>query len=748
MGDVTDQFDRAFRDFETDGIPASGLHDVDKSDVRALGPLIEEQIVGLTADQVAAAAASATLAAQAAIAGQGSVHLLTTSVNVGGALPYEVTALSGAFVGTGTGGTPGEYALSVTGGPSGHSAFITIGADGKIASARIGARGIATTNAAPTYALPSGTSLTGATLPTPTVSALAVGRIFFAPDSTGTWKLGWQSSGGVIAAWLIGGVQYAEYFKAGIDTIASLISAIDTDAFAMAVVDKNGFLIDLLGNDFHWQSPNQTYLLDLINHANFDTDAFVYALVDKDGYLIDCMIAASGGVYWASAGKPILTLGGIPDVVATAPADGDTLSFDAATSKWKAKASSTADVTPYMPAGNYLAAVVYGQSVSRGFDTTAISTAAFSGGGLLMFNGGMSGLDYSNSANLASLVNAVEAGVESAGRGVGEGFSQFFTSEAGYAFTADGVSLILSVPAEGGKSASELSSGGAYFPRLQYMIDAIDTLARAGGKVPDVVCVVYVQGEADMVGSTSPALWYSQIETGIRQPFEAYCQAKFGRKTKVRVIMTQVASHEYYGITDPAIARQVLTMCNTDPNYILAGAMYQYAYGAGSPAIGSHLLNATEVKWAGGMAGRALQRAARGVKHKWINPLRAWQDGARTVAIEYDVPVGRLVLDTASISDPGQKGFNLYSGATEVALSAVSIIGLGGRTVLLTASSDIPAGAIRVDYAHKGGASGVNAGRTTGSRGCLRDSDPAVFDPSGINKPLYNWAPIHRITVG
>jgi len=662
------------------------------------------------------------------------------------ALPYEVLQITG---GGGSGGTPGTYVGGTTGGFDGFTWSVFVGSDGK-AVPRIDTPGISTSNTAPTLVMPTIPGLTGATTPVAVVGTIPVNRLFMSPSTDGSQRIGWINSAGSLSPYLMAGVQYSEYLKAGVDaaiaSVTSIISEIQTDAFAMARVDKDGFLIELLGNDFLQQSPNQTFLLDLISHSTIETDAFAYALVDSAGFLIDAFIADSTGSYWASTGKPILTLGAIPDVSAAAPVDGDTLSFDAATGKWKAKAPSTADVTPYMPAGNYLAAAIYGQSVFRGFDTTAISTSAFSGGGLLMFNGGMSGLDYSNSANLASLTNAVEAGVESAGRGVGESFSQFFASEAGYAFTADGVNLILSVPAEGGKSAAELSSGGAYFPRLQYMIDAIDTLARAGGKVPDVVHIVYCQGEADTVGGTSAALWYSQIETGIRQPFETYCQTKFGRKTKVRVIMTQVASHEFYGITDPAIARQVLAMCNTDPNYILAGPMYQYNYGAAG--IGSHLLNATEVKWAAAMCGRALQRAARGVRHKWINPLRAWQDGPRTVAIEYDVPVGPLVIDTVSVTDPGQKGFNLYSGSTEVPISAVSIVGLGKRTVLLTTSSDIPAGSIRVDYAHKGGATNVNAGRTTGSRGCLRDSDPAVFDPSGINKPLFNWAPIHRVTVG
>ncbi len=656
---------------------------------------------------------------------------LTTSVVEGGAAPFEVSALTGSFVGSGALGIPGEYALVVAGGPVGHTAFITIGGsgsgyEGKIQSSRIGSRGISTSNSLPVYSLPAGTGLTGATLPTPVVTSLTNGRVFFAPNSDGTQKLGWQISSGVIAPYLVGGVQWAEYFTSGINNVTSTLVEIKTDAFSMSTVDQNGFLISLVGNDFIEQSINQSYLTDLISHSFITTDAFVYSIVDSDGYLFDF----HNGTNFNSVTTALSNLSS------------------------SGESSTVTDPTSYIPVGEYLAAMIYGQSVFTGLGTIAISTSPFSGGGLKMFNGGTQlGNNYSNSSYTSSLVDCIQGvsnASEDAARGVGEGFFQFFTSEAGYNFTDDGVNLILSVPAEGGKSAYELSDGGSYFPRLKYAIDAIDAIAGTAGKVPDVIPLVYCQGEQDMNLFTSPTAWTNQIENGIRVPFEAYCQAKFGRKTKVKIIMTQEASHQYYGITDPAIARQVLNICNTNSNYVFAGAMYQYEYGlqATGGSVGSHLRDATEMKWAAAMAGRVLQRVTRGAVHKWINPLRAWQDGLRSVMIEYSVPVGPLVIDTTNVSDPGQKGFNLYSNGIEVAITNVSVVGLGKKIVRLTTGTNIPVGTVTVDYAHKGGATSQPAGRSTGSRGCLRDSDPAVFDPLGIAKHLYNWAPIHRITVG
>lgn len=251
------------------------------------------------AASAAAAANSAAQALQAATAAQGTVHTLTTAVSAGGTLPFEVSALSGSFVGTGTGGTPGEYALVVSGGPAGHTAFITVGSDGKIASARIGARGIATANTAPTYALPSGTGLTGATLPTPTVTSIAAGRIFLAPNtSTGaTLLLGWIASGGVIAAWTVGGSQWAQYLKGGIDAfgIASnpAFSIIGTTpdgySFRYAMAGSNGKAVAGLDTSMRWVAAGGFYAppgkgITLGNSVIADADNnYAWAVVGRTG---------------------------------------------------------------------------------------------------------------------------------------------------------------------------------------------------------------------------------------------------------------------------------------------------------------------------------------------------------------------------------------------------------------------------------------------------------------------------------
>lgn len=394
--------------------------------------------------------------------------------------------------------------------------------------------------------------------------------------------------------------------------------------------------------------------------------------------------------------------------------------------------------------GDYLFAIIYGQSVFVSSGTDLLSATAHSSGALLMFNGGPT-FDYSNSANMTSLVDLVEVVKERASRGVAESMLQFYNAEAGHQLYDDGTNVVVTIPAEGGKSAAELSEDGAYFFRITAAIDALAALALAAGKTVGVVPVVWCQGEQDLNLNTLPRNRYDTIEHGIRKPIEDYARSAFGYPVRIVFVLTQECSHSYYGKPEPTIALGDLDTVKADQNYVMAGPMYQYDYGDSS-GVGSHLKDAVEMKWAAAMAGRAVQRVMRGVKHPIVMPLRAWRQGARAIMVEYDVPVEPLVFDEVNISNPGSYGFRLTNEETGTTITTTSanIKVVGRRCVRIILGDDLPTTKVRLTYAHIGGSTGVAAGRTTGPRGCLRDSDPAIFDPSGINKPLFNWAPVHK----
>lgn len=239
MGTVTDQFNAVYRDYVTEGVAASGLYEPEKRDIRAIGPAIEDAISSQTADQVATAVAAAAAAVQAAGQAQGGIFMLTSAVSSGGSLPFEIASITG---GGGTGGTPGFYLGTHSG--SSFQGFVwgvQVGSDGKAVPVIV-SRGISPSNTAPTLVMPTISGLTGATTPTATVVALPASRIFQAPSADGRLKLYWQSSGGVIAAFNIAGVQWAEALKGQFDSLATAQALFSKAAAQLSYYNGSDFV--------------------------------------------------------------------------------------------------------------------------------------------------------------------------------------------------------------------------------------------------------------------------------------------------------------------------------------------------------------------------------------------------------------------------------------------------------------------------------------------------------------------------
>jgi hypothetical protein len=90
------------------------------------------------------------------------------------------------------------------------------------------------------------------------------------------------------------------------------------------------------------------------------------------------------------------------------------------------------------------------------------------------------------------------------------------------------------------------------------------------------------------------------------------------------------------------------------------------------------------------------------------------------------------VLDTESVKDPGDRGFEVVDAAgARLRVSSVTVTGPDTVTLTLDGTGAPPA---RVRYAYTfTGCSGSG----TIARGNLRDSDPT---PSASGHPLWNWS--------
>lgn len=107
------------------------------------------------------------------------------------------------------------------------------------------------------------------------------------------------------------------------------------------------------------------------------------------------------------------------------------------------------------------------------------------------------------------------------------------------------------------------------------------------------------------------------------------------------------------------------------------------------------------------------------------------------ITLTFGNTVGDLVLDNATVSDPGHYGFEFAddSGSTPT-ISSVALAGSSPVNQVVITLSGTPTGTKRARYAYTGVLNAL-AGPTTGPRGCLRDSDTSVTSLRGYD--LWNW---------
>jgi len=193
---------------------------------------------------------------------------------------------------------------------------------------------------------------------------------------------------------------------------------------------------------------------------------------------------------------------------------------------------------------------------------------------------------------------------------------------------------------------------------------------------------------------------------------------------------TQMSSWTILGSTTSFIPALQLAASDARPDrLILVGPKYFIPYSFD----GLHLDN-NGYRWMGEYYARAYRKVVL-EKAPWtpLRPTSATLAG-RDITVTFAVPAPPLVLDTTAVSDPGNFGFEFHddSGNTP-AIESVTLVAPDQVKVTLAAA---PGGALRrIRYAYTGVIWSA-AGPTTGPRGNLRDSEPAV-SPSG--NTLYNW---------
>jgi hypothetical protein len=371
--------------------------------------------------------------------------------------------------------------------------------------------------------------------------------------------------------------------------------------------------------------------------------------------------------------------------------------------------------------------IITGQSLAAGGSTQAqspVTTTAQADYGILSFETGTK-VDFKYDTLNESLLEAVIPCRENAGTRPGQE-----SPSSGMAFKIHdltGHTVLVSDACSSGTAIADISSGSATFTGATKMIQSAVAMAEKLG-MQYVPVMVLIHGNQNAAAGTSISSYRTAMET-LRAQYESVINAATGETQSLHMFVGQLSNTIPYGGTAGSTKTNNIGIAQyqeaRDNALIhLASAQYARPY-----SDGEHLTSAgyrTEGEVIGSVVGGWLNDNTKSS----LVPIESdvVQSGT-TITIPVAGCIGDLVIDTARVTDPGNYGF-ILTGAT---ISSVAVSGSGTAAKIVITKTDSTT-ATAISYASQGIA-GQNPGPVTGSRGCIRDSQPGA-SLSGL--PLYN----------
>ncbi|MFK1706938.1 hypothetical protein [Klebsiella quasipneumoniae] len=290
-----------------------------------------------------------------------------------------------------------------------------------------------------------------------------------------------------------------------------------------------------------------------------------------------------------------------------------------------------------------------------------------------------------------------------------------------------GHTVLASTAASSGTDIAGISAGTATFTAATKMIQAAVAMADELG-MEYVPVLVLIHGNQNAAAGTSISSYRAAMET-LRAQYESVINTATGKSQSLHMFVGQLSNIIPYGGTAGTTRTNNIGIAQyqeaRDNAFIhLSSAQYARPY-----SDGEHLTSAgyrTEGEVIGTVVGEWLNDNA---KSSLVPVESGVVQSGNTITIPVAGCVGNLVIDTARVTDPGNYGFVL-TGAT---IASVAVSGSGTAAKIVITKTDSTT-ATAISYASQGIA-GQNPGAVTGSRGCIRDSQPGS-SLSGL--PLYN----------
>jgi len=311
-------------------------------------------------------------------------------------------------------------------------------------------------------------------------------------------------------------------------------------------------------------------------------------------------------------------------------------------------------------------------------------------------------------------------------------------SGMGYSLAAERPASEAFLLASFGVGSTTISQLGATSEPFKNMIRGVErakAFADMRGLTFDCPGFGWLQGEGDISASTAPATYEAAL-LAIQAAFKSAVDAICGATADRPAILLQPASAAYYNKAN-TLPAAMLDMALDNPSEVrIAGALYHLPH---YDSAGVHML-ALGYRKLGEEWGRAVAGVMAGTGTGAIYATAASNSGT-TLTITTNAAT-QLVLDDATVTDPGQKGIRLrkVSDQSLVALSSIAVSGTDQITATmagtLSAAEDYQ---VEIGQNLASLSAGILSGPTTGYRACFRDSSTDEYSALAGGADMHRW---------
>ena len=399
--------------------------------------------------------------------------------------------------------------------------------------------------------------------------------------------------------------------------------------------------------------------------------------------------------------------------------------------------------------------IIYGQSLSIGADSDAISVNPFISYNGLMFNLGVTG----TGGTLDRLIQLCERTHETPARGLVEMFTEAIENENLFYKRNDcwaDKQLILSCPGVGGATIDQLTDT-TYYGKVEQVITSAYNYCVDKGYELDIPVWCWLQGEQDVKNGMSASTYKTKL-LALQDKVCNSIQTITGITKRPKCIIYQPSNQSLYKTGDSGVDNQFdfsydhmgvptafMELARDNDEFIASAPTYILDPCPETAGYWIHC-SAQSYKLLGAMLGYNIKKyLIDGVSNKGVVPTDVSISGT-TIKIKYNVPCPPLSFDTDYVRKVSNMGFSVVKSDNSDIINSISLF----NDTITIECTESPVGC-KLRYGMNGDFiiipnpqypyRGV-AGREHGARGNLRDNQGNYIykDIQNIKYPLHNWA--------